>query len=268
MKHDFKKQFGQNFLRDINAVLEFVNSSGVNGTDNILEIGPGDGAVTEFLIQQAKTVTSIEIDSALTFTLESAFGSNDNFKLINADILKFNEEQFEHRENYKVIGSLPYNISKKIISKFLTSNSPPQSMTVIIQKEVAEDYSAEAPKSAFIANFASLYSDVKYLFPIPAHAFEPKPAVDGAVIQFTNIKPKHAEPLKLKKLIKIGYSSPRKKLSSNLGNVGYNKAVIEDWLKAQGLTESARAGELTLQNWIELYDEEAKTKTLDSPRNG
>ncbi|WKZ28212.1 MAG: 16S rRNA (adenine(1518)-N(6)/adenine(1519)-N(6))-dimethyltransferase RsmA [Candidatus Dojkabacteria bacterium] len=247
--HNFKKQFGQNFLRNTSFVIDLLTASGISKDDHVLEIGPGDGSVTEYICESAASITAVEIDAELIDSLNSRFSAYPNFKLINQDILSFNESDNFANKDYIVVGSLPYNISKNIIRKFLTSKNPPKRMAVIMQKEVAEDYTANTPRSSFLSNFASLYSEPKYICTIPKEAFEPTPKVDGAIVLFEITQPRFNNPEKLLSFIKIGFSSPRKKLSSNLANVGLDKNSIETELAKLGYSKTARASEITLDSW-------------------
>jgi 16S rRNA (adenine1518-N6/adenine1519-N6)-dimethyltransferase len=126
-------------------------------------------------------------------------------------------------------------------------------MALVIQKEVAEDYASRAKKASFIANYAQLFSDLEIVEIIPKDEFYPEPKVDGAVLVFKNIRQKFEQGRELVKFIKNAYSSPRKKLSSNLANLGFDKARVETWLTTNGLTVTARAGELTIEQWHKLF---------------
>lgn len=251
-EHEFKKQFGQNFLTNVKWIVDMLSAAEINKDDQIVEIGPGAGALTEFLIEQAQRVIAVEIDYDLVDYLREKFEQYDNFEVKNADILEVNIKRLTKNEPYKLIGALPYNISKKIIRRFILEDNKPESATFIIQKEVAKKYTAKAPKASFLSTFASIYANVEYLGTIPKGEFNPVPAVDGGILKFTNIKPKVENHVELNKFIKLGYTQPRKKLSKSLSNYGYEKAATEANLEKMGLSANARAGELTLDNWLEL----------------
>jgi 16S rRNA (adenine1518-N6/adenine1519-N6)-dimethyltransferase len=249
--HNFKKQLGQNFLIDIASVIDFVEAANIKAGEQVLEIGPGDGAVSDQILQKKAQLTSIELDSDLIPVLNERFQSYENFKLINADILKTDLTKLNLKPGFIVIGSLPYNISKQIINQFLKSALKPSRMCFILQKEVAYDY---AYKGRFLNILAQTYSEeITYLKTLPAHYFFPEPKVESAIIKFEKIGNKFKEPEKLLKFVKIGFSAPRKILSSNLANAGYDKASVEAQLKKLGLSQKSRAGELDFNAWIELY---------------
>jgi len=250
--HHFKKKFGQNFLRNIDSVTDLVQAAGITKTDNVLEIGPGEGSVTEFLLQKAGHVTSVEIDPDLIPKLKTRFKDRQNFSVLPADVLDLDLDTVYSAEPYKVVGSLPYNISKLIIKKFLTAIHAPVSMTVIVQKEVAEDYGTKYPKAAFLGNFATCYSDVTLGKMIDKSDFYPEPKVDGQIVSFKDIMPRFQDTERLVKFIKIGYSSPRKILSGNLANTGIKKTEVVKVLKKMELPETARASELSLEQWYNL----------------
>ena len=251
--HDFKKKFGQNFLRDSKWADKMITTLGINPGDKVIEIGPGNGVVTEKLINSGSDLYSVEIDYDLVPLLLSRFSKYDNFHLINSDVLNIDVDS-QGNKNYKIIGSLPYNISKRIISKFLSAKIKPEKMVFIIQKEVALDYTAKKPKSTFLSNYIQLYSSAKYICRIPNHEFYPTPEVDGAVIKFFDIKEKHSNPEKISQFIKHGFSQPRKKLTSSLKSLFGSKEKAESILLQIGLNINMRPSELDFEDWIMLYN--------------
>lgn len=252
MQHNFKKQFGQNFLQHAVWVERLVDSADLNDQDLVIEIGPGEGVVTERLAQSAKEVMSLEIDSELIPVLNEKFQAYDNITIVPTDVLQWDEKSLGDRK-FKVVASLPYNISKKIINKFLLAENKPQQMALLIQKEVAYDYVATKPNAKFLGTVAQIYADIELTTTIPRNAFFPMPKVDGGVLKFTNIKPKRENPEELIKFIKIGYSAPRKKLSGNLANLGYDKSQLEALLVKLNLSATARPQELDLNDWQALF---------------
>jgi 16S rRNA (adenine1518-N6/adenine1519-N6)-dimethyltransferase len=250
-RHHFKKSFGQNFLKhDSTAkrITQYANPS----YKNIIEIGPGQGKLTRNLLETGYNVFSVEIDAFLYQPLETKFEAYNNFSLIRADILEFNIEDL-NLDNYSVIGSLPYNISKKIIEKFLWQENQPKEMIFLIQKEVADDYVAKPPKATFLSNFASLFGDVEYLDTIKKSEFYPEPKVDGAVLKFSLNK---TQPnIALVKFIKNGFRNPRKTVVNTLRSIyKVEKDQIEDFLAKNDLTKTARASELSIKNWESIYN--------------
>lgn len=261
MGHNFKKKFGQNFLRGTKFVDKLLEPLGLVEGDVVLEIGPGDGIVTKKILATGAKVICIEIDYDLIVKLIQRFGANENFKIVHKDILDVDIIEVLRENNVteiKIAGSLPYNISKKIIDKIFRFNlenadKKVRVMSFIVQDEVAKDYVAKAPKASFLSNYAKIFSEVKKLESIPASAFIPKPKVNGGILLFKlrdKIPPYHKE---LSKLIRTGFSSPRKKVISNLGNV-FDKKRIQEIFKELNLGENSRAADLEFEDWVAIYD--------------
>ncbi len=251
MGHDFKKQFGQNFLRSDRFAQKLVDALELTLEDSVVEIGPGDGRVTNLLLAQAAKVISVEIDYSLLPNLLKRFSEQPNFELKHQDVMTLDLSQEIFSTNYKVTGSLPYNISKQIIHKFITAPHPPSVMTFIIQEEVAWEYVAEAPKATFLSNWIRLFADVRKLESIPASQFFPKPKVNGGILV---IRPKQQPEIEnIAKLLRVGFASPRKTLRNNLAH-GYqlpSAQLDELWQKMQ-LSPTSRPAELSLEQWQQL----------------
>lgn len=261
--HNFKKQFGQNFLKFIPDSIKLVDSVKPLENDFVFEIGPGDGRVTEILVQTVLHVVAVEIDDELIPLLKYKFGEIPNFELLHQDVLQVDfESELKKREitTYKVIGSLPYNISKKIIQKFVELDLKPQIMALVLQKEVAQDYAAESPKSSFLHHYVSTIYDTKYISTIRKDKFFPEPKVDGGILQLRLRALPLVENNELRdfaKFLKNAYSSPRKKLIKALSNIYRNT----DWHKIfeeEGLDENLRPAQLTTENFVKLWKSKQK----------
>lgn len=254
--HNFKKQFGQNFLKNKSAAKKLVDSLDLTKEDVVIEIGPGHGAVTELILPKVKKLIAIEIDEELIGHLKYKFKKYESFELINKDVLKIeNEELGMKKKEYKVIGSLPYNISKPIIKKFLTEEPKPSTMSFIIQKEVAEDYAADAPRATFLSNFAKVYSEAEYIETVKASDFHPMPKVDGGIVKFRINNERMVKDGELVKFIKIGFSSPRKILMNNLSNLpDLSKEELATIFTDLKINPKARAAELPFETWVTLFN--------------
>lgn len=251
--HKFKKYFGQNFLRSQKTAKKIVAALDSDIT-NIVEIGPGQGALTKLLLEKGFKVYSVEIDESLYPILEAQFEDNDNFHLIKGDILQLNLSELG-LEKYSVIGSLPYNISKKIIKLFLETEIKPVEIVVMLQKEVAEDYTAKPPNGAFLSNMVQSYGECEYLMTVKKGEFVPEPKVDGGVIKITVNKDLGFRNIeKLVKFIKVGFSAPRKTLLNNLSNVYSDKETLRAAFEVIDLNMKARPAELTFNDFKSLYD--------------
>jgi len=260
----FKKYFGQNFLRSKKYAKKLVESLNIEPGDVVVEIGPGEGIVTEEILKAEVKLISVEIDYSLIPNLIKHFGNENNFKLINQDILKTNIAEIVRKnwntDTYKVIGSLPFNISKEIISlffreyerSFLESDYPrPIRMSFILQEEVSKLYSSKTPKNSMLSALSSLVAKVKKLESIPFHQFYPPPKVNGAITLFefnTSYNPSFS---KVQKLIKTAFKSPRKTLFNNLKPFYTN---LENVFEKLGLDTKVRASQIDINTWNKIAE--------------
>ncbi len=263
MAHIFKKQFGQNFLRSDRFANIMVNALELDPTDTIIEVGPGEGLLTRLLISSGVKVISVEIDYSLLPNLITRFSDSKNFMLVNQDILETDVFELLGNSKFKVIGSLPYNISKKIIKQFITSENKPERMVVLVQEEVSKLYNAKAPKATFLSNWIKLYAKVTKLESVPASQFYPKPKVNGGILLFEPINNNFSAEKKedLGKLLKLGFISPRKVLLNNLkSSRKYDNEKLGDVFISCDIGSKVRASELTFETWLLLFD---KLKSIE-----
>lgn len=256
MAHHFKKQYGQNFLRSARFTQALVDAVEPQAGDTIIEIGPGEGHITGLLLEVVEKVISIEVDYSLIPGLIKKYGEQTKFELINEDIMKVDIDQITQGKPYKVIGSLPYNISKLIISKFLTAPHPPTQMAFIIQEEVAWEYNALPPKATFLSNWIRLFADVKKAISIPASQFYPKPKVNGAILTIKTKEVTDKEVTAQKyQMIKVAFASPRKTLRNNLNaaNIWDKDKVNQAWTELN-LPETLRPAEAEPETWDRLQN--------------
>jgi len=251
--HKFKKMFGQNFLINSQWTTKLVNTLILKKNVKVIEVGPGNGIVTTELLKTGSDVYSIEIDSELVPLLINKFNNNKHFHLINSDIMKLNLDSLPQCK-YVVVGSLPYNISKEIIYKFMLANNKPQNMVFIIQKEVADEYCAIKPHNTFLSNWLRLYSIPEFICKIPNTEFYPQPKVDGAIIKFELTPEKYKDCIKITKFIKHNFGQPRKKLSATLSSITGSKENAKNIIQNAGFKDTIRAAELDLEDWIRLYN--------------
>lgn len=234
----FQKKFGQNFLIDPHVLDKIINAAEITKEDCVIEIGPGIGSVTQALIDNAGKVISIEIDDQLIPILTEQFGGCENFRLIHKDVLKVDLHKLIAEESpnrrIKVVANLPYYITTPIIMMLLEHNLPIESITVMVQKEVA-DRMASGPGSkqyGAITVAMKYYCDTYLVANVPQNCFMPRPNVDSAVIKLTL----HQEPIvdindeeQLLKIIKAAFSQRRKTLLNTLasnGNLGLSLSLI------------------------------------------
>lgn len=255
----FTKSLGQNFLIDGNIVRKIADAAEVEENDNILEIGPGVGTMTEELALRAKKVLAIEIDEKLR-ELHKETLDIENVKVIYGDFLdldlkKLTEEEFGD-EPFKVVANLPYYVTTPIIEKLILSKVNLISITVMVQKEVAKRLAAQPGNKDYgsLSVFINYYTDCKYKFQVPSSVFMPKPNVDSAVV---NLKMREREDLDtdfLFKIVRSAFTTRRKTIVNSFSNskLPYTKDDIKRALQLSGIDERRRAETLTLEEFIIL----------------
>lgn len=260
------KKLGQNFLIDDNIINEIIDSSNVNKNDLIIEIGPGLGTLTAKLLENAGKVIAIELDDRMIKILSDRFKLYDNFTLIHNDVLKIDlnqiiKENIENLDNVKVVANLPYYITTPIIMKLLEDRVNIQSITVMVQKEVAERITATPGDklSGAITYSIDYYAEAKEVVFVSKECFMPSPEVDSEVIKLTlRDKPKVNvvnEELFFK-IIKASFSQRRKTLLNGLANSGIinNKEKLKEILEDMGLNLEIRGEKLSIEQFADLAD--------------
>ena len=260
------KSLGQNFLIEDNVVNEIVEGSNVNKEDLIIEIGPGLGTLTEFLLEKAQKVICIELDERMINILNDRFKLYDNFEIINKDVLKVDLQQLIKHEkenskikNVKVVANLPYYITTPIIMKLLEEQLDLESITVMVQKEVGDRLIAIPgdKETGAITYTVYYYAESQKILEVPNNSFIPEPEVTSEVIKL-NIRKKEPVEVRDKKLmfkiIKNAFMQRRKTLVNALTNlkIFLNKEEGIKILKEIGLNENIRAEKLTLQNFADI----------------
>lgn len=253
---------GQNFLIDENYYDSVIKSAKLTKNDTVLEIGPGLGFLTKKLAEKAGKVIAIELDDKLAGYLQSAKDTQKlkNIEIINMDVLDFNPNILG--SNYKIVANLPYNITSIFLRKFLSVENKPVSLTLMLQKEVAERIIASPPKLSILAISIQFYANSRIVKYVPKQAFLPEPEVESAIIQI-DIYESNKIPAWKKKLgqgkdrnffriVKFGFSQKRKMLKNNLAS-GFriSQAEAVKRLESIGLDSKIRAQELSLDDWVE-----------------
>lgn len=262
----FQKKFGQNFLIDAHVLDKIIKSANITKEDCVLEIGPGIGSVTQALIENAGKVISVEIDNQLIPILEEQFGHEENFKLIHKDILKVDLKELIQNESpdrkIKVVANLPYYITTPIIMMLLENELPVESITVMVQKEVAERL-ASGPSSkqyGAITVAVNYYAEPYLVANVPRNCFMPRPNVDSAVLKLTlNEEPAvtAGDTKQLFKIIRAAFSQRRKTLLNTLmanGDLNLAKEVLKELLDESGIGASTRGETLSLEDFARLSD--------------
>ena len=258
-----KKSLGQNFLKDENTVEAIADAAGCGPTDTVVEIGPGLGVLTDALSRRAGRVVAVEIDDRLIPILKARFALRKNVEIVHEDILKFDWTgiKTEKGGSLYIAGNLPYYITTPILLGILEKKVPARSITVMVQKEVADRIAAPPGGKDYGVLSLSLqyYGYPRKVIDVPAEYFEPRPKVDSAVVVL-ELKDKRAldgeGEKKFFRLVKQAFSQRRKTLSNSLsGFCGKTKDEIERILDENGIDPKRRAETLSLDEYIKLSKE-------------
>ncbi|NIT03733.1 ribosomal RNA small subunit methyltransferase A [Candidatus Saccharibacteria bacterium] len=237
-----KKALGQNFLVDSNVVRDLVEAAGVWGRDTVLEVGAGTGAVTQELAKRAQKVIAVEFDRDLIPTLKENLKEFKNVEILNEDILQLNPLLYSPVT--KIVGSIPYHITSPLIHKILHLEKRPESITFVVQKEVAEKICAEPPKGTYLSNFVKNFGNARIGRAIKPHAFAPPPKVGSTILHIDLREPTVKEAKKFEKFLHEGFSHPRKMIK--------NRFPLKT-LEEVGIDPKARPGNLSFHEWKSIY---------------
>jgi len=270
-----KKTFGQNFLKDKVALEKIILAGKIESGETILEIGPGRGALTKYLLGAGACVVAVEIDPDMIEVLRETFEEEisegrlviHQLDILETDIATIGLEAGE----YKVIANIPYYITGLILRTFLESKIQPSRMVLLVQKEVAERIvdgqeggkkkqkraSRKKHKENILSLSVKVYGDVRYVTTVGAKSFSPAPKVDSAVIEISNISKERITQAGITdedffKIVKLGFGQKRKTLVNNLKHGGYESSAITKALESLGLDIRARAETLKLDHWLDL----------------
>ena len=268
----FQKKFGQNFLIDSHVLEKIVDAAQITREDCVLEIGPGIGTMTQYLAESAREVVAVEIDRALIPILQDTLSAYDNVTVRNEDIMKVDVGQIVRERNQgrpiKVVAKLAYYITTPIIMSLLESHVPVQSITVMVQKEVADrmqvgpgtkDYGA-------LSLAVQYYARPEVVARVPANCFMPRPSVDSTVVRLTRYQkpPVEARDEKhLFALIRASFNQRRKTLANGLANgVGIPRDQVTAALQEMGLPATVRGEALTLEQFATLSNLLIQTRAV------
>ena len=266
-----KKRYGQNFLIEPRVLKKIIEGAGITKEDTILEIGPGIGTMTQALCEAAGRVIAVEIDRDMIPLLEENLAGYDNYEIINDDILKVDlgalaESAFsENAGRFKVVANLPYYITTPIIMGLLEQKLPLESITVMVQKEVAERMQAQPGTKDYGALTLAVqyYTEAEIIANVPSNCFIPRPNVDSAVIRLKLHEERPVQPqdeAKMFRVIKASFAQRRKTLVNGLKNdpalqaEGIDRERIEAAFTQMGLDPNVRGERLTLEEFARLSD--------------
>lgn len=258
MMHRPRKRFGQNFLQDRAIIEEILRAIGPQARDNMLEIGPGLGALTQPLLGQLDALKAVEIDRDLLTSLEKLPGAQDKLQLICADALKVDYSQFGH--NLRIVGNLPYNISAPLLIYLLGFASFIEDMYFMLQKEVAYRVVAKPGTRAYgrFSVMIQYHCEVECLLDVVPEAFYPIPKVDSALVRLTPFSLSPFEEVAIDKLASLlakAFAMPRKTLMNNLRGV-----ISSEQMAALGIDSSKRPEQISIEEYIKLTSVSDKQK--------
>jgi 16S rRNA (adenine1518-N6/adenine1519-N6)-dimethyltransferase len=260
-----KKSLGQNFLMHAQTAERIAGVARLPEDATVLEIGPGTGMLTKALLAQAGKVLAIEADDALAEELPKRFpaeAQEGTLETIHADIREFDTRSI--KGNYHVVANIPYYITGEIIRQFLTAPHKPVSMTLLVQKEVAERIARNRGKGSLLSLSVEAYGTPEYCFTVPRGAFRPAPSVDSAVLSIRKISGQNftspAAEAHFFTVLRTGFAHKRKKLAKNLEQLASAHQVQEAFSSA-GLDLNIRPEDVSLAEWLAL------SRSLISPVN-
>ena len=251
---------GQNFLISETVLNTIIRTATINKEELILEVGPGLGSLTRKLVKDSKKVIALEVDHNFQKVLNKLEKEYSNLEIIWQDILSLTNKQLRKTlsaaqlKNYKVVANIPYYLTSKLINKFLTFKKQPLSMTLMVQKEVAQRLVAK--EQSLLSLSLSFYAQVEIITIVSKEKFFPSPQVDSALIHINNIHPwlYAEEEDELWKLIHKGFAHKRKKLINNLRRDSiFKKEQLIKIFKDLNLDKNIRAQDLSKENWLALF---------------
>lgn len=249
-----KKSLGQHWLTNTESLNKICDLAELNSKETVLEIGPGTGNLSELLIKKAGRVVAVEKDDDLADELRKKY-SFDQLWVISRDILKFNLKKLD--KDFVVVANIPYYLTSNLIRVFSESENQPIRMVLLVQKEVAERIAAKPGQTSLLSITSQYYWDIEIKDVIPASYFDPKPKVDSQIVVF-----KRKERLLFNeddtavffRLVRISFSSRRKTITNTLGaGLRVEKAKIRTYLENLNINPNARAQELTMNDWSNLF---------------
>ena len=266
------RRLGQNFLIDEKVLRKIIEAAELSKDDIVLEVGPGIGNLTAELAKRVKKVIAIEKDKKMVEILRETLKNFTNIEIIEGDILKINLKPYTSKP-YKVVANIPYYLTSPLIRKFLETENQPKEMVLMVQKEVAQRICARPPKMSLLAVSVQFYAKPEIISLVSKKSFWPSPKVDSAIIKISafNQPRKSAFNQRFFKIVRAGFSQPRKQLINNLSkNLKVDelklistrrslalarvidKIKVRDWLLKNKIQPTQRAETLNLEDWINL----------------
>lgn len=252
-----KKSLGQNFFISKRGAQKVIQAAELNSSDIVVEIGPGIGALTKLIAPKVGKVAAIEKDSPMIKILDHTLGEFHNIEIINQDILEFSPRAHNLKPHrYKIVSNLPYQLTSPVLKKFLQSSKVgPKLIVLAIQKEVAQRICGKPPKMGRLSVFVQYWGNPKIKGYLSKTNFWPRSKVDSAILKISNISASSNLQFeqKLFKIVKAGFSQPRKQLINSLSSgLNLGREETKSWLKKGGVDSTRRAQSLNVEDWINL----------------
>jgi 16S rRNA (adenine1518-N6/adenine1519-N6)-dimethyltransferase len=247
---------GQNFLVEPEVVEMVVETAGISAGDRVVEIGPGMGILTRELLANGANVFAVELDTDLVALLTHELGDTPNFTLVERDARYVDVGDWTTGDRWQVVANLPYSTGTVIIRHFLELANPPSSLTVMVQKEVAERMVAVAPNMSLLTLAIQLFAEAHLAFIVPPDVFEPPPKVESAVVRL-DLRPSplagESERESLFSLATMAFQRKRKTIANGLSQgMGLSKAEVESLLGRAGIDAGLRPQAVSLEQWLAL----------------
>lgn len=256
----FNKKLGQNFITDENLLNSIVEKAGVNGDDTVVEIGAGAGTLTRALAAVAKRVITFEVDENLRPVLEETLAGLDNVSLFFSDVLKMSDDGLYKiiGGDFKVVANIPYYVTTPLVMRFLEESLRPSSITVMVQKEVADRFVAAAGTAEYgaITMAIKMYGDASVVGQVDKSNFYPVPNVDSSIVRI-DVKDRYdsADKSLLSKLIKSAFAMRRKTFANNLtASFNMSKEQAENLLREKGFDPRIRGEALSIDDMIKISE--------------
>ena len=277
-----RKRLSQNFVIDPDVLDTVVAAARLSPDDVVVEVGPGLGALTERLLEQAGFVIAIEYDDRLAEGLQRRLANRRNLVVLHQDVLDVNPTDLfgqvglapavagdRRQPAYRVVANLPYHITTPAIRRFLWSDAPPDRLILMVQKEVAERIAAKPGKLSLLSVMVQLYADPELIAVVPPHAFFPAPEVSSAIIRLVT-RPQPAVPVDDREaffeVVAAGFRHARKQLHNALAQgLWLPPDAAEPLLREAGIDPMRRAQSLTLDEWFSVYQAVRRARDVSSP---
>jgi len=251
-----RKGLGQNFLIDRGVLDKIIAAAGIENTDTVVEVGPGLGVLTRALAEKAGKVVSVELDRNMVALLRETMAGVPNVAIVERDILDTPPQSLIGQGGYKVVANLPYYITSPVLRHFLESTHQPQSLVVMVQKEVARQIVARPPETSLLSVAIQFYGTPRIVSYVPAGAFYPPPKVASAILRIDVLPERRLsaeDEAVFFKLARAGFSTRRKQLINALSSgLDIDKTTGAELLQKAGIDPKRRAETLTIDDWLNL----------------